>query len=102
MPPELPTQWVVKDFGPRLDQWAAIEGPPDDLLILISLWGLSLLDDPFRDARRAEGLGGDIWFAIIPGTFDGTHAVTLTFFVDSVDRTVKCSFFGYQSPPFGR
>jgi hypothetical protein len=102
VPPDPPAQWVVKDFEWALDVWAATENPPDDLLILIATWGLGLLDEPQRNARPAEGLGGDIWFAIIPGTWDGTHMVTLTFFLDAVKREVRCSFFGYQTPPFGR
>lgn len=102
MPPDPPPLWTLRDFGDCLDAWTATERPPADLLIAINAWGLSLLEDPYRNAVRAEGLGGDIWFATIPGTFDGCHVVTLTFFVDALQHEVRCSYFGYVAPPVGR
>ena len=84
----------------RLDEWKGLEHPPDELLIIVTDWILGRMADPMVGARRATEFD-DLWFAIIPGTNNGTDMVTCTYWIDATNKVARCSFYGNQSPPFG-
>jgi hypothetical protein len=100
VPADPPRPWVLEGFLERLDEWRQLEQPPDDLLIIITDWILQRMNNPMVGARRAAGFD-DLWFAIIPGTHNGTDLVTCTYWIDVTSQIARCSFYGYQSPPFG-
>ena len=100
IPADPPPVWTLEGFLERLDEWKGLEHPPDELLIIVTDWILGRMADPMVGARRATEFD-DLWFAIIPGTNNGTDMVTCTYWIDATNKVARCSFYGNQSPPFG-
>lgn len=57
-------------FLERLDFWADEALPSADLMIVVTTWIQSRMDDPFTRVQRVEGFE-DLWFGAIPGSDDG-------------------------------
>jgi hypothetical protein len=97
VPPD--SQWTLVRFDTALDDWERMENPPPDLLIIINAWLMELLDNALVGQRMSDFPG---WrFAVIPGTHNGTDMVTCIFQADERTKVAKCSFYAYQTPPFG-
>lgn len=92
--------WILHNFLEALDAWAEREGARDDLPILVTMWIMTRLDDPYQGVRRAEGFD-NLWFGVVPDSADGSGAVvTCSYWIEESRRTVTCDSFATLSPPF--
>jgi hypothetical protein len=56
--------WTLAGFLDRLDIWADLEKPSDDLRLLVTAWIMTRYDDPYSGVRRADGFE-NLWFGAL-------------------------------------
>jgi len=81
--------WQLFQFIEKLNEWAATEGPSEDLRSIVADWVIDLHSNPYADLRPQRGFP-DLWFSGIPGTSDGHSKVTCTARINPIQRTVTC------------
>jgi len=70
---------VLIGFDVRFDAWTELEGPSDDLRLIVMAWVHGRFDDPYQGARREDGFE-NLWFGHVPGSEDGEgHVVTCSY-----------------------
>ncbi|MEX5631933.1 hypothetical protein [Parafrankia sp. FMc2] len=91
--------WKLVDFLPRLDQWAALEKPSDELRRLILSWVFSRMDDPYQAVRREPGFP-NLWFGPIPRSEHGEWGIVCcSYWIDEGERVVRCDSFATLNRP---
>jgi len=61
--------WTLEGFLERLDAWAELESPKNDLLLIVTAWVMTRYDDPYQGIRRKNGFP-NLWFGAIPNSGD--------------------------------
>jgi len=85
--------WRLEGFLERLDIWAELEAPSDNLRILVTSWILTRFDDPYQGVRR-EPRFANFWFGVIPRSRDSRGTVvTCAYWIEESRRTVRCDSF---------
>jgi len=90
---------MLERFLERLDLWVADAEPSADLVLIVTAWIQSRMDDPFEGVRRVEGFA-DLWFGAVPASDDGLgNVVTCCYWVSVSTRTVRCDLFSTSTWP---
>src|SRR3954453_2424719 len=76
--------WELAGFLDRLDAWAALENPSDELRRLVTQWIFSRYVDPYQGVQREPGFP-NLWHGRVPRA------------VHPPDRVVVCSYFIYET-----
>lgn len=96
VPPD--PRWELDRFPERLEWYERQYRPSPNLLVIVNSWLFTLMDDPYRDARRTPG-DEDLWFAEIPGSFDGhDRVVTCSYWILPKENVVRCDLFSEEPP----
>jgi hypothetical protein len=91
--------WQLENFLERLDDWIAREGPAHDLVLVVTAWLLSRMEDPYQGARREAGFD-NLWFGVIPNSGDHAgHVVGCSYWIFESRRAVRCDNFGLLNWP---
>lgn len=93
-----PPTWRLEGFLDRLDAWAKLESPSDDLRLIVTAWVLTRYDDPYQGVRRERGFA-NLWFGPIPESDDGTTVVACAYWIEESGRAVRCDSFATLSRP---
>jgi hypothetical protein len=67
-------EWALIDFGERIDSWVLAETPTDSVRLIVTAWVMTRFDDPYQGMRRQPGFD-NLWFGVVPGTYDGRGKV---------------------------
>ena len=90
---------MLEGFLNRLDAWAELESPKDDLRLIVTAWILTRYDDPYQGVRREPSFA-NLWFGAIPNSDDGSgNVVTCSYWIKESSHTVRCDNFGTLSLP---
>jgi hypothetical protein len=91
--------WKLEGFLLRLDAWAELESPTDDLRLLVTAWIMTRYDDPYQGVRREEGFP-NLWFGVVPNSDDGSgRVVVCSYWIEESSRVVRCDNFGTLNRP---
>jgi hypothetical protein len=92
--------WTLSRFQERLEAWAKLESPTDDLCNIVTHWLETRGDDPYQGAvKREEGIHS-LWFGRVPNSHDGYgHVVICTYWIYESTRNVHCHNFSTLSLP---
>ncbi len=90
--------WTLEGFLERLDAWAALESPTDDLRLIVTAWVMTRFDDPYQGVRREPGFD-NLWFGTIPGTAASGTVVVCSYWIEESSRTVRCDNFATLNSP---
>ncbi len=92
--------WRLIDVDDRLDEWIERESPNQDLIIAVTAWTLSRMEDPYESLRRDPGFA-NLWFGKVPRTYDPDTrtAIACTLFVDEQSHEVKIDRFARLGVP---
>lgn len=97
MPDQSPS-WTLRDFLEQLDIWVDLEKPEEDLRMQVTLWIMSCLDDPYRNARR-EPAFPNLWYTTIPRSYRNGTVVLCSFEIVETVHEVRCKGFGTLNWP---
>lgn len=91
--------WRLELFDSRLDEWVDRDNPPDFQRIAALNWALSRIDDPYRDAQRAEGFD-NLWYAVVSDSLDVRgRAAVCSYWIHESTRTLVCDSFAQLGWP---
>lgn len=91
--------WRLELFDTRLDEWVARERPPDFQRLAALRWALSRIEDPYRDADRAEGFE-NLWYAVVPDSVDVRGRVAVcSYWIHESRRALVCDSFAVLAWP---
>lgn len=92
--------WTLSRFEVRLDAWAELESPTDDLCDIVGVWSATREDDPYQGVVKREEDIHSLWFGRVPNSHDGYgHVVICTYWIYESTRTVHCHNFSTLSLP---
>lgn len=94
----MPESWRLIGFEERLDEWAELEGSADWLLMLVLNWLLSRIDDPYDGLRRQPDFD-NLWFGVVPGSFNDDMVVVCSLWVFEGTHTLRCDRIATLSWP---
>ena len=92
------SHWELVDFLRRLDRWAELEQPDDELRRLVTAWILTRFDEPYQGVRREPGFD-NLWFGRVPGSEVGGTVVTCAYWIEEDRKVVRCDSFATLSLP---
>ena len=93
------TPYELVGFVPCLDDWIALEGPPNAMVQTVTEWIFTRFERPYDGVRRAEGFD-NLWYVVVPGTEDDDgQVVVCSYFVIERGHRVQCSSFATLSLP---
>jgi hypothetical protein len=85
--------WTLVGFLERLDAWADLESPEDDLRLLVTAWILTRYDNPYQGVRREPSFP-NLWFGAVPNSYHGDgNVVACAYWVEESSRVVRCDSF---------
>jgi len=91
--------WKLEGFLERLDAWAQLKSPSDDLRVIVTAWILSRYDDPYQGVRRERSFP-NLWFGAVPESRHGSEwVVACAYWIEESSRTVRCDSFATLSLP---
>lgn len=91
--------WSLENFTDHLDIWKNRESPSQDLVLHVTAWVLSRLEDPYQGVRRESGFP-NLWYGPVPGSDDGNRTVVVcSYTIEESRRAVCCMGFATLSRP---
>ncbi len=90
--------WRLDSFLERFDAWCHTEQVTVDERVLVTLWVMTRMENPFVGVRREPGFA-DLWFGPIPSTAGNDRVIVCSYWVDPKARTVRCNSFARLSLP---
>lgn len=91
--------WELKDFLDRLDDWIALEAPPQSLVHHVTSWIMSRGDNPYQGVQREPGFD-NLWYGVVPRSgHDAGSVVVCSYFVFETTRVVRCNSFATLNWP---
>lgn len=93
------SEWKLEGFEDSLDNWAAQEHAPSELVMVVTHWVLSRFDDPYLGVQREPGFA-NLWFGAVPESRHGDgQVVVCSYWITESTRTVQCNSFAALNLP---
>lgn len=90
--------WQLDRFLLRLDEWAALESPPDHIRRAATAWIMSRMDDPYAGVRREPGFP-NLWWGPVPATEHHGKVVVCSYWIEEASHQIVCDSFATLSWP---